>query len=1051
MRRFFRFTIAFAVASICIFEAAAQSVGINTTGATAHPSAILDVSTDQKGVLIPRMDKTQKNAIATPATGLLIFQSGPDSTGFYYYNGSSWTWLTDALNSDTSGWKITGNSNITASRFLGTLNDSALKFRVNNQPSGMVDSTSFNTSLGYGTLRNVNYAGALQGKENSAFGYQALDSLTTGEGNTANGYHALKKNKTGNHNTAMGYGALSDAEGALQNVAVGVYAGRFVTSGLNTMMGSFAGTGITGKSTGGSNVGLGYSSLYKIESGRANTALGAFTLSNDSSGSFNTAIGYAASNRKIRGNGNIVIGAYTGETDTAANNMVLVGNGAGQFNQRDGIVAIGTQALLQNSIGLNTATQGDSAAYNTAVGFNAMRQNNKGGWNTAVGYQSARNNTTGFNNTAIGVNSLLNATTGNNNIAVGIFAFSTLTTASNNVGLGVNAGRYVTGVSNTYFGNSAGEGVNGNSTGTDNVGIGNGSLFRIQSGVYNVAVGRIALLNNSTGSNNTAIGGAASLDRLRGDYNVTVGRYAGEHDTASNRTTLIGPRASIFNQRDGTVAVGYEALYWNSFGLIAATQADSALLNTAVGYHAMRENRKGGANTAVGYQAAYWNNTGFFNTAIGRDALLNTTASDHNTAVGKSAGWRYNNGPSNTFLGSLADVDAAGRTNTTAIGAMSFVSQDNSMVLGSINGINGATADTKVGIGTSAPVEKAHIANGVLLNTGVHGTGAALAVSGAGSRMFYYPRKSALRAGFVGSTQWDDANIGDFSIALGNGSMAKTGNSIAIGENSIAETEQSAIAIGRGNRSAGFASLAMGHFSEASGHYSAAIGLRDTVSGFAATALGAYNKVFSAAGFAAGGGNTVAGNNAAAFGESNYAPSYAETTVGLYATQYAPASVNGFNAADRVFTVGNGTSTSSRSNALVILKSGNTGIGTTADPKSTLEVDGNIAVGLSMGIAGGAAGSPTSLTNSKYYLGLQPADAVNNNYQLPDAAAYPGRTYIIRNNSSTNTAELSTAGGLLFPGSSSTGGTNYTLQTTTSVKSVMVVSDGTNWSIFALN
>jgi hypothetical protein len=58
------------------FLCAAQSLAVNTTGATANASAILDVSTTNKGILIPRMSKAQKNAIATPATGLLIVQNG---------------------------------------------------------------------------------------------------------------------------------------------------------------------------------------------------------------------------------------------------------------------------------------------------------------------------------------------------------------------------------------------------------------------------------------------------------------------------------------------------------------------------------------------------------------------------------------------------------------------------------------------------------------------------------------------------------------------------------------------------------------------------------------------------------------------------------------------------------------------------------------------------------------------------------------------------------------------------------------------------------------
>jgi hypothetical protein len=67
----------------------AQGVGINTTGADADASAILDVSSTTQGFLPPRMTEAQKDAISSPATGLLIFQTDGTS-GLYYYNGSSW-------------------------------------------------------------------------------------------------------------------------------------------------------------------------------------------------------------------------------------------------------------------------------------------------------------------------------------------------------------------------------------------------------------------------------------------------------------------------------------------------------------------------------------------------------------------------------------------------------------------------------------------------------------------------------------------------------------------------------------------------------------------------------------------------------------------------------------------------------------------------------------------------------------------------------------------------------------------------------------------------
>lgn len=70
----------------------AQSVAINTDGTTANSSAILDVKSTDKGVLIPRMTLAQRNLIATPATGLLVYQTDGTS-GFYFYNGSAWTSL----------------------------------------------------------------------------------------------------------------------------------------------------------------------------------------------------------------------------------------------------------------------------------------------------------------------------------------------------------------------------------------------------------------------------------------------------------------------------------------------------------------------------------------------------------------------------------------------------------------------------------------------------------------------------------------------------------------------------------------------------------------------------------------------------------------------------------------------------------------------------------------------------------------------------------------------------------------------------------------------
>jgi len=71
-----------------------QGAAINTTGTTADPSAMLDVSSNTKGALIPRMTETQRTAIANPAVGLQIFNTTTEcidiykSTGWYQICGS---------------------------------------------------------------------------------------------------------------------------------------------------------------------------------------------------------------------------------------------------------------------------------------------------------------------------------------------------------------------------------------------------------------------------------------------------------------------------------------------------------------------------------------------------------------------------------------------------------------------------------------------------------------------------------------------------------------------------------------------------------------------------------------------------------------------------------------------------------------------------------------------------------------------------------------------------------------------------------------------------
>jgi len=89
-----------------------QNVGINATGAIPATSAMLDVASTTSGVLVPRMTQAQRNAIATPATGLLIYQTDVVA-GFYYYNGTAWVSFSQNLYLNT--YQVPGTGGVTAS------------------------------------------------------------------------------------------------------------------------------------------------------------------------------------------------------------------------------------------------------------------------------------------------------------------------------------------------------------------------------------------------------------------------------------------------------------------------------------------------------------------------------------------------------------------------------------------------------------------------------------------------------------------------------------------------------------------------------------------------------------------------------------------------------------------------------------------------------------------------------------------------------------------------------------------------------------------------
>ena len=115
--------------------------------------------------------------------------------------------------------------------------------------------------------------------------------------------------------------------------------------------------------------------------------------------------------------------------------------------------------------------------------------------------------------------------------------------------------------------------------------------------------------------------------------------------------------------------------------------------------------------------------------------------------------------------------------------------------------------------------------------------GGAIPAEGGGTRMMWYPDKAAFRAGFVEGDEWNDSNIGPWSVAFGV-------NTTASGQRSTA--------MGWGTTASGDESTAMGDFTTASGGSSTAMGRLTTASGIYSTAMGRITTASANQSMAAG-------------------------------------------------------------------------------------------------------------------------------------------------------------------------------------------------------
>ena len=211
-----------------------------------------------------------------------------------------------------------------------------------------------------------------------------------------------------------------------------------------------------------------------------------------------------------------------------------------------------------------------------------------------------------------------------------------------------------------------------------------------------------------------------------------------------------------------------------------------------------------------------------------------------------------------------------------------------------------------VGINTTTPLAMLHVKDSNVLFTGgpfiLPIVAADPPVSGGGTRMMWYPDKAAFRIGNVDGTQWDKVNIGASSFASGINTTASNLGSTAMGDNTKALANSS---------------TAMGENSRASGVASTAMGLGTVASGLASMSMGAST--------------TASGDFSIATGIRTTAAAFSSICLGRFNDSIITSSKTVWVPTDPIFIIGNGTSNSARSNAIVIYKNGN------------LDINGNLS------------------------------------------------------------------------------------------------------------
>ena len=529
---------------------------------TTNGSLVFSNSTNGNTITVNSGATTTSYAVTLPPV------QGAASTVITNNGSGVLTWNTFAAAS--GGWSILGNTGTSSStNFLGTTDNQALSFRVNNLPSGKIEtSATANTAFGYQSSQNNT------GTANTSFGSQTLQANTSGVNNTAFGSSSLKANLTGTSNTGIGASALLVSTGS-SNTAVGSFAMQSNVGGSNNaavgnsaLSNNVSGTGNTAvgsgalqsNSAGINNTAIGNGAFQISTGGNTNTAIGAFSLQSNNLGASNSGLGYGALGSTVAGNNNTGLGYQSGLTNTSGGNNTFVGYQADATSSAlTNATAVGYNAKVASSNSLILGGLGANTV-NVGIGNNVFDGTNPEKLLVNAGSTSSVNILAGKGS----INSYLqlniqNQSTGTSASSDVVATADNGSETTNFIDMGINGSGYtaavVGGADDAYLYNIG-----------QNLLIGTGTAGKsliLVAGGTNIATSERLRIDGSTGN----IGIGTTTPQARLDITSTTGGLLMPRMTTVQRDAIVSPPLSsyIFNTTTGFFNV-YNGTGWKSLG-----------------------------------------------------------------------------------------------------------------------------------------------------------------------------------------------------------------------------------------------------------------------------------------------------------------------------------------------------------------------------------------------------------------------------------------------------------------------------------------------------